>query len=120
MKQTLIPLLLGLLITTASAADKKIVFLAGGPSHGPRQHEHRAGCLLLQSCLTNVPGVMSVVYSNGWPDDPKAFDGVDAVVVYCDGGKGHLLLQGDRLKTIDELMDRGVGLACLHYGVEPT
>ena len=120
MKPTLITLAVALLATTAFAADKKIVFIAGKPSHGPGQHEHRAGCLLLQSCLANVPGVTSVVYTNGWPTDPKAFDGADAVVVYCDGGKGHALLQEDRLKTIGALMAKGAGFACLHYAVEPT
>ena len=109
-----------LMALTVGAADKKIVFLAGGPSHGPGQHEHRAGSLLLQSCLANVPGVTSLVVSNGWPTDESVFDGVAAIVVYCDGGKGHPLLQADRLKKMEALMDKGVGLACLHYGVEPT
>jgi hypothetical protein len=63
---------LALLAWDVVAADKKIVFLAGNPSHGPGQHEHRAGCLLLQSCLAGVPGVTSVVYSNGWPADAEA------------------------------------------------
>ena len=112
--------LLGTVAMTTLAADKKIVFLAGKPSHGPGQHEHRAGCLLLQSCLEKVPGVTSVVYSNGWPAEADAFDGAAAIVVFCDGGRGHPLLQGERLLTIGALMDKGVGLACIHYGVEPT
>ena len=48
-------------------ADKSIVLIAGKPSHGPGDHEFRAGCLLLQKCLASVAGVRSVVYSNGWP-----------------------------------------------------
>lgn len=114
--------LLGVLSAGDSlAADKKIVFVAGRPSHGPGEHEHRAGCLLLKSCLDKVPGVTSVVYTNGWPDDPAtAFDGAAAVVVYADGGGGHPFLQGDRLKTIGALMDKGVGLAAIHYACEPT
>jgi len=117
-------LLLSTLIATAlatSAADKKIVFLAGGASHGSGQHEHRAGCLLLQSCLASVPGVSSVVYSNGWPADAKAaFDGASAIVIYADGGWGHPFLKDDRLQIIGNLMKKGVGLVCLHYAVEPT
>ncbi len=109
-----------LLPGAASAADKKIVLIAGAPSHGPGEHEHRAGCLLLKAGLDQVPGVTSVVYSNGWPDSPDAFAGTAAIVVYSDGGGGHPLLQGDRLKTIGALMDQGVGLACVHYAVEPT
>ncbi len=106
---------------TAAAGDAKIVFLAGPPSHGPREHEHRAGCLLLKSCLDGVPGVTSEVYSNGWPQDPaSAFAGAATVVIYSDGGGGHPFLQDDRLKTIGELMKKGVGLVCLHYAVEPT
>jgi len=107
-------------VLTGFAADKKIVFIAGRPSHGPGQHEHRAGCLLFKSCLDHVPGVTSVVYSNGWPDDVKRFDDAAAIVVYCDGGMGHPLLQDDRLKAVGALMDKGVGLVCIHYGVEPT
>lgn len=102
------------------AADKKIVFIAGPPSHRSGEHEHRAGCLLLQSCLTNVPGVTSVVYSNGWPTDAKAFDGAATIVLYSDGAAGHPFIQADRLKTIGTLMDSGVGLVLLHFAVEPT
>jgi len=104
------------------AADKpKIVFLAGLPSHGPGEHEHRAGCLLLKSCLDKVPSITSVVYSNGWPDDPTAaFADAATIVVYSDGGSGHPLLQGERLNTISGLMNKGVGLVCIHYAVEPT
>ncbi len=106
--------------SSTAAAPKKIIFIAGNPSHGPLQHEHRAGCLLLQKCLQNYPGVVSEVYSNGWPTDEKVFEGAAAVVVYSDGGGGHPLLQGDHLKTIGELMKKGVGLGCIHYAVEPT
>ena len=104
------------------AADaKKIVFIAGRPSHGPGEHEHRAGCLLLKACLDKVPGVTSIVYSNGWPDNPaEALAGAASIVVYSDGGGGHPLLQDDRLKTIGDLMNKGVGLVCIHYAVEPT
>jgi type 1 glutamine amidotransferase len=123
MKQ-LIPalLILGTIMAVNSfAADKKVVFIAGKLSHGPGEHEHRAGCLLLKSCLDGVPGVTSVVYSNGWPDNPAAaFEGASTIVIYSDGGGGHPFLQGDHLKTIGELMKKGVGLTAIHYAVEPT
>jgi len=123
MKKIVIGVLMAgmLAASSASAADKKIVFIAGNPSHPAGEHEHRAGCLLLQSCLQNVPGVTTVVYSNGWPADASAaFADAAAIIVYCDGGGGHTLLRDDRLKTIGDLMNKGVGLACLHYAVEPT
>ncbi|HEX3720811.1 MAG TPA: ThuA domain-containing protein [Verrucomicrobiae bacterium] len=111
---------IALLACFASTAhcDKKIVFVAGKPSHGPGEHEYRAGCLLLQKCLNTVPGVQTVVYSNGWPTDPNAFDGADAIVLSMDGGAQHALLQDDHLKQIGALMDRGVGLAAIHWAVE--
>ena len=115
---SLVTLLASLL--SSHAADKKIVFVAGPQSHGPAQHEHRAGCLLLKSCLDKIQGVTSVVYSNGWPNDPNAFDGADSIVIYADGGPGHPALQDDHLKQLDALMKKGVGLACIHYATEPT
>ena len=36
---------------------KKIVLIAGRPSHGPGEHEHNAGVLLLKKCLEQVPGI---------------------------------------------------------------
>jgi type 1 glutamine amidotransferase len=120
MKKFLLFSSLVLAAASTLAADTKIVFIAGPPSHGAGQHEHRAGCLLLQSCLANVKGVTSVVYSNGWPSDANAFDSASAVIIYSDGGPGHPLLKDERLKTIEGLMEKGVGLAAIHYAVEPT
>ena len=102
------------------AADKKIVLVAGTPSHGPGDHEHNAGMLLLKKCLDEVPGLKVEVNLNGWPKDEKVFDAADAIVLYMDGGSGHGALQGDRLQKLDAWMKKGVGLACLHYAVEPT
>ena len=117
-----IALFLGMaLALTAGAAEKKIVFIAGPLSHGPGEHEHRAGCLLLQSCLGKVPGVTSEVYSNGWPKDAEAaFKDASAIVIYSDGGGNHPFLQGDRLEQLDRLMKKGVGMVAIHYAVEPT
>lgn len=102
----------------ASASDRKLVLLAGKPSHPPGAHEFRAGCLLLQQCLKEVPGLTTLVYSNGWPQDPRAFDGADAVVIYADGGGGHPAIQGDRLKFLEDLLKRGVGFGAMHYACE--
>jgi type 1 glutamine amidotransferase len=97
---------------------KKIVLIAGRPSHGPGDHEHRAGCLLLQKCLAQVPGITTVVVTNGWPSDVSVFDDAAALAIYSDGGGGHPFVQGERLKEIAKLMRRGVGLGCIHYAVE--
>ena len=102
----------------APAADKKIVLVAGHPSHGPGEHEFRAGCLLLQKCLNGMPGIQAVVYTNGWPNEATAFDGAAAVFFYMDGGGGHPVASGDHLKVVKELAKKGVGIGCAHYAVE--
>src|SRR3954470_7041900 len=109
-----------LLASSLGAAEKKILFVAGKPSHGPGQHEHRAGCLLFKSCLDKVPGISSIVYSNGWPNDPAAFEGASSIVLYMDGGPAHPAIQDDHLAQLGALMKKGVGLVCLHYATEPT
>jgi Trehalose utilisation len=111
-------------------ADKRIVLIAGKPSHPPGMHEFRAGCLLFQKALSSLPGVTVQVYDMGWPakmvdgarvDDNAALDNADAVLIYADGGKGHPAIQGDRLKIIEALAAKGVGLGFAHYAVEvPT
>ena len=54
-------------------ADKRIVLIAGRPSHPPGMHEFRAGCLLFQKALSGVPGITVEVYDMGWP--AKMVDG---------------------------------------------
>ncbi|MFH1718911.1 MAG: ThuA domain-containing protein, partial [Planctomycetota bacterium] len=96
---------------------KKIVLVAGPPSHGYGGHEHNAGCLLLAKQLNeNVPGVYATAYLNGWPKDPTALDNADAVAVFCDGGGGHVVM--NHLEEMDTLAKKGVGIAMLHYAVE--
>ncbi len=96
---------------------KKIVLVAGKKSHGYFAHEHNAGCMLLADALNdNVPAVHAVVYRDGWPADPTAFDNADAVVMFCDGGDGHMV--NAHLEQVDKLAKKGVGVVCLHYGVE--
>jgi type 1 glutamine amidotransferase len=109
-----------LLQSVVVAADKQIVFVAGKPSHGPGAHEHNAGVQLLENCLKNIPGVKTKIHLNGWPEDDKFFDGADAVILYMDGGPSHPLLQEDRLEKLAARMQKGVGLGCIHYAVEPT
>lgn len=107
-------------VVESPSSSRKIVFVAGRPSHGYGSHEHNAGCLLLAKHLqAALPHYECEVYHNGYPANGlKAFEGADAVVVYCDGGKRHLL--NEHLKEFDTLMEQGVGLVCIHYGVEPA
>jgi hypothetical protein len=121
MKALFTYLLLLFVTLGAAAADKKIVLIAGKPSHPPGMHEFRAGCLLLQQCLSGLQGVSVTVYSNGWPHVENAFDGADAIVIYADGGRGHPAIQNGHKEILDGLAKKGVGLGFMHYGVEiPT
>jgi type 1 glutamine amidotransferase len=43
-------------------------------------------------------------------------DGVDAIVIYADGGGGHLAIP--HMKELDALSEKGVGIGCIHYAVE--
>jgi hypothetical protein len=97
---------------------KKLLLLAGKPSHGPLEHEFNAGTVLLKKCLAPLPGLEIVHYQGGWPDTDKAFYGVDGILLYADGGGGHPFIQQDRLAFLADFMRRGVGLMCVHYAVE--
>jgi len=115
----IMPLLAVLLAgNLTAAAPRKLVLIAGKPSHPPGAHEFRAGALLLQQCLAGVPGLTTLVYSNGWPADNSAFDGADAVVIYADGGGGHPAIQPERIKFLEGLIAKGVGFGCMHYACE--
>lgn len=101
----------------ASGPKKKIVFIAGKASHGYFSHSHYAGCALLAKALNeNMPAVEAVVVRNGWPENPGVLDDAAAIVLYSDGGGGNPILP--HLEHVQRLMERGVGLALLHYAVE--
>jgi len=102
----------------ASAAEKKkkIVFIAGRKSHGYGAHEHNAGCILLARRMSELPNVETQVFKSGeWPK-PEVLEGADSIVIFCDGGGGHVAMK--HLDELEKLMKKGKGLACLHYGVE--
>jgi type 1 glutamine amidotransferase len=102
------------------AVAKKIVIMAGKPSHPPRMHEFNAGVQLLAKCLAESKSVQVEVVLNGWPQDERVFDDAAAVIFYMDGGGRHEVVQehGRRLKLVDQWMGKGVGVGFMHYGVE--
>ncbi len=70
-------------VPPSHAADaKKLVIVAGKPSHPPRMHEFNAGVQLLASCLKDVPDLKVEFVLNGWPKDESVFEEADAVVFY--------------------------------------
>ncbi len=96
---------------------KKAVFIAGGESHGYGAHEHYAGCALLAKALEKgLSQVDVVVVRDSWPQDASVLQDADCVVIYADGGGNHPVIP--HLSQMDALTEKGVGLVCLHYGVE--
>jgi len=99
------------------AETKRILFIAGEPSHGWNKHEFPAGCELLASCLdrSGLPVETEVV--NGWPDDRAILKSADAIVIYSDGNEKHVAR--GKAAILNELHDTGTGFAVLHYALEP-
>ncbi len=102
-----------------NSEKKKIVLIPGKDSHSVGEHEHLGGCQLLAKLLNeNVPGVEAVVTEQGWPVDTTILDDADAILMYSDGGGGHMVIP--HMEHMDRLMQKGVGLMNLHYAVEIT
>lgn len=100
-----------------SKETKKVVLIAGRPSHGYGAHEHKAGCMLLADAINNSGlSIEAEVVTGGWPKDESILDDADSIVIYADGGGGHPFNQ--HLDKLDSLMKKGTGLVCIHYGVE--
>jgi type 1 glutamine amidotransferase len=101
-----------------SERRRKLVLIAGRPSHPPMMHEHRAGNLLLAKRLRAVPGLTVECHEMGWVKDEATLSDADALVIFSDGGGGHPAIQDERLGVVEKLIERGAGFGCIHYGVE--
>jgi len=95
---------------------KRIIFLAGSPSHRSGDHEFRAGCLLLSKALNEQSGLpLHTEVISGWPKDDSVLDGAAALVIYCDADSVH----SDHYPRLMEIAGAGTGLFFMHYGVHP-
>jgi len=102
--------------TLVRAKARRIVFLAGRPSHASGDHEFRAGCMLLAKRLneqTDLPIQADVI--SGWPEDDSVLDDAAAIVIYCDSDSVHR----EHYLRMMELAKGGTGLFFMHYGVHP-
>ena len=98
---------------------KKLVIIAGKPSHGPGLHEFNAGSKLLQKCLAATPGLEVSVHPNGWVSDESVLETADAVVFYADGGNNHpAIAEPSKKEAIQKLVNRGGSVMMMHYAVE--
>ena len=111
-------------------ADKRIVLIAGKPSHPPGMHEFRAGCLLFQKALAvdsrrhraglrpRLAGEDGGRRARGRQRGPRQCRRGADLRRRRQGSSRH---PGRPLKIIEALAAKGVGLGFAHYGVEvPT
>jgi type 1 glutamine amidotransferase len=96
----------------------RIVLVAGRASHGPLAHEFFAGTTILFNMLKQTPGVFPIMARDGWPKNPKIFEGAKSTVFYMDGRGGHPIIKPDRMEMLQKLMDQGAGFVNLHYAVD--
>lgn len=109
-------LTLSILSSFTASAKKKVLFLAGKPSHANGEHEFRAGCMLLADALNESGAdIEAKVHFYGWPKDESIFDGVDACIIYADAG-GRF---GEKYAFLDKKVKEGMGIMFMHYGVHP-
>lgn len=94
-----------------------IVFIAGSQSHGYGEHEFNAGGEILVRDLNASGLVRATLYRDGWPESGVDED-ADAIVLYMDGDSGHAV--NAHLEEVDALVNRGVGIAALHFAVHAT
>ncbi len=57
----------------AQDSAKKLILVAGKPSHPARMHEFNAGVQLLHKCLADTDTVDAEFVLNGWPEDESIF-----------------------------------------------
>lgn len=108
--------LASLTLTMAASAANQIVFLAGGRSHGPGEHEFNAGCLLLAKALNEQSGLdVKATVIQGWPKDESVLDGIKALVIYADATS--VVSKG--WEKVDSLAKKGTGIMFMHYAVHP-
>ncbi|WOO43733.1 DUF1080 domain-containing protein [Rubellicoccus peritrichatus] len=107
-----------MLRTLEPEAKKEILFLAGKKSHGYNAHEHKAGCHLLARSLneSGLDVIAQVTTEGTWPEPWIGYEKPDAIVMYCDGLKGHIA--NKHQERIQMLVDSGIGVSCLHFAVE--
>ena len=110
---------------SANPGGRKVVLIAGKASHGEGCHEWEQDVQLLKQALNNavrqgqIEPLRIDIYKNGWPENPAVLDDADAIVFLSDGFADHPLKEPQRAAKIRTLAKRGVGLAFIHYAVEP-
>jgi len=101
---------------SAFSEPKRILFIAGPPSHGWNQHEFPAGCELLAQCLNESGLGIEAQVSLGWPENAALLETADSIVLYSDGNEDHVAK--GKADTLNRLLAQGTHFAILHYALE--
>jgi type 1 glutamine amidotransferase len=99
-----------------AGAKKKILFMHGKASHGFGGHAYAPAFKMLARMLNkNVPEVEAIVVGQDWPSDEQ-LKGATAIMLGSDAG----MLVKKYAKQLEPLMEKGIGLGCIHYTVDPA
>jgi len=71
--------------------------------------------LLAKALNESGLSVEARVHWFNWPEDESCFDGVDACIIYADGGGNF----GEKYAFLDAKYKKGMALMFMHYGVHP-
>ncbi len=96
----------------------RIVLVAGVNSAKIGEHEYFAGTVLLADLLRQTPGVFPIIARDGWPKNPKIFEGAKSIFFFMDGGGAQPYLRADRMAILEKHMASGVGHVQLHNIVD--
>ena len=105
--------------TVNKSATRKIVFIGGADTHGPGAHAHKAGATLLKQWVDtseDFRGIATALYLDRLPEDLTELDDAAAIVLMWEGWEQHLFQSKNVavMNKFGQLMQRGVGLMCLH------
>ena len=106
------------LFATVAAAETRVVIVVGPSTHPPGSHEVAAGARLMQWALenmANVSGVKAEVLYE-WPKDLGVLKTAGTIVFIGDTFPPQRMQDSAAiLRDVEEMMKRGIGLACVHY-----
>ncbi|MCO8121847.1 ThuA domain-containing protein [Stieleria sp. TO1_6] len=120
MKSILAKLVIAVLSCAAAVAQPatQILIVVGPSSHPPGSHEVAAGGRLMAHCLEQADNLSSIKATvvEGWPEQDDLLDAADTVVFIGDTFPPQRLPETQAiLAKLDQMMQRGCGIACVHY-----
>jgi type 1 glutamine amidotransferase len=106
------------LLPAAVEAKARVVIIVGPSSHPPGTHEVAAGGRLIQWALENMSNVAGVkadiLYE--WPKNREILLTANTIVFMGDTFPPERMPdRAANLKDVGEMMNRGVGIVCIHY-----